>query len=162
MEHPPSVDSCKGEAVRKGCPSRWAFGSIGRSDRGVGVLFGGDRVSWKREAVGFLETGSRSLGNEGLLLETGVCRSGSRGSLERGIGRSSDLRVWWRVTWAGRLGILGQWKRCFGARLGSGSFGIRVRSGVREPREGDDFGWSFLGVFRVLASAELGGGGRAE
>ncbi len=51
MEHPPSVDSCKGEAVRKGCPSRWAFGSIGRSDRGVGVLFGGDRVSWKREAV---------------------------------------------------------------------------------------------------------------
>ena len=101
--------SCKGEAARKGCTSREAFGSIGRPAEVIGFPFGEDRpeVRFSDQMEG--DPQSQGCG-------TGVAV-----------------------------------KRFFGARLVAGSFGASPRSGVWEPREGDDFGWNFLGVFRVRA-----------
>ncbi len=125
--------------VRKDHPSREAFGSIGRpaevlvsSSEETGFLGNERPPSREREAP----SGNR------------WCRSEARGLLERG-----DVRHRTFGPGGGHPELKGFGSGVVETLLRSSPrrWVLRDsnRSGVREPREGDDFGQSFLGVFRV-------------
>ena len=126
-----SVRLPKGRGIlSKGCPSRETFGSFGRPAE-VRFLLREGSFSRKREVL--LETGV-PLGNEGFSSKEGKLATGPSGSVE-----SPKAERFW--VWSS-------------GNVASGLASDLVlrdlnQSGVREPREGDDFGQNFLGVFRV-------------
>ncbi len=103
----------------------------------------GDRLKF-----GFSFGRDRSLGNERLSWKQ-ERHSGTRGSPRKRGYPKSVLRDWWRILGAERLRVWSSGNVASGLASGLVLRDLN-RSGVRESREGDDFGQNFLGVFRVL------------